>query len=78
MFPTWYRFQMTSALSILHRLAGIALTLGSVFLTWWLVAVAAGGELFAATHAYIVSPIGKLLLFLWSPFSIVSAMAERG
>jgi succinate dehydrogenase cytochrome b subunit len=33
---------------------------------WWLVAVAAGGELFAATHAFIASPIGILLLFLWS------------
>src|SRR5205807_4876761 len=25
MFPTWYRFQITSVLSILHRLTGIAL-----------------------------------------------------
>jgi succinate dehydrogenase / fumarate reductase, cytochrome b subunit len=33
---------------------------------WWLVAVAAGGELLAATHACIASPIGVLLLFLWS------------
>ena len=24
MFPVWYRFQITSALSILHRLTGIA------------------------------------------------------
>ena len=29
-------------------------------------AVAAGGELFAATHAFLASPIGMLLLFLWS------------
>jgi succinate dehydrogenase cytochrome b subunit len=66
MFPTWYRFQLTSALSILHRLTGIALAVGSILLSWWLVAVAAGGELFAATHAFIRSPIGMLLLFLWS------------
>jgi succinate dehydrogenase / fumarate reductase cytochrome b subunit len=66
MFPTWYRFQITSALSILHRLTGIALAIGSILLAWWLVAVAAGGELFAQTHAFIVSPIGVLLLFLWS------------
>jgi succinate dehydrogenase / fumarate reductase, cytochrome b subunit len=66
MFPTWYRFQMTSALSILHRLTGIALAVGSILLSWWLVAVAAGGEFFAATHAFIRSPIGMLLLFLWS------------
>jgi succinate dehydrogenase / fumarate reductase cytochrome b subunit len=66
MFPVWYRFQITSALSILHRLTGIALALGSILLTWWLVAVAAGGQVFAATHAFIASPIGVLLLFLWS------------
>jgi hypothetical protein len=39
----WYRFQITSALSILHRLTGIALAVGSILLAWWLVAVAAGG-----------------------------------
>jgi succinate dehydrogenase cytochrome b556 subunit len=44
MFPTWYRFQITSTLSILHRLTGIALAVGSILLAWWLVAVAAGGE----------------------------------
>jgi succinate dehydrogenase / fumarate reductase cytochrome b subunit len=66
MFPIWYRFQITSALSIVHRLTGIALAVGSILLAWWLVAVAAGGELFAATHAFIASPIGMFLLFLWS------------
>ena len=66
MFPNWYRYQITSVLSILHRLTGIALAVGSILLAWWLVAVAAGGELFATTHAFIASPIGVLLLFLWS------------
>ena len=66
MFPTWYRFQITSALSILHRLTGIALAAGSILLAWWLVAVAAGGQVFTVTHAFIASPIGLLLLLLWS------------
>jgi succinate dehydrogenase / fumarate reductase cytochrome b subunit len=66
MFPTWYRFQISSALSILHRLAGIALAVGSILLAWWLVSVAAGGDLYAATHAFIASPVGMLLLFGWS------------
>jgi succinate dehydrogenase / fumarate reductase, cytochrome b subunit len=66
MFPVWYRFQITSALSILHRLTGLALTVGSILLAWWLIAVAAGGELFSATHAFLASPIGIVLLFLWS------------
>src|SRR6266481_7426948 len=43
MFPTWYRFQITSVLSILHRLTGIALAVGSILLAWGLVAVATGG-----------------------------------
>ncbi len=59
MFPVWYRFQLTS-------LTGIALAVGSILLAWWLVAVAAGGEIFAATHAFLSSPMGVLLLFLWS------------
>src|SRR5246127_331582 len=66
MFPVWYRFQIGSALSILHRLTGIALSVGSILLVWWLIAVAAGGHVFTATHAFIASPIGVLLLFLWS------------
>ena len=66
MFPRWYRFQITSVLSILHRLTGIALAVGSILLAWWLVAVAAGSETFTATHAVLASPIGVVLLFLWS------------
>jgi succinate dehydrogenase cytochrome b556 subunit len=77
MFPTWYRFQITSALSILHRLTGIALAVGSILLAWWLVAVAAGGQMFAAMHAFLASPIGVLLLFLWSvAFSTTCAAAS--
>jgi succinate dehydrogenase / fumarate reductase cytochrome b subunit len=66
MFPMWYRFQITSVLSILHRLTGIALAVGSILLVWWLVAVAVGGEVFAATRVFIASPAGLLLLFCWS------------
>jgi len=75
MFPIWYRFQVTSALSILHRLTGIALAVGSILLAWWLVSVAAGGETFAAAHAFIASAIGLLLLFGWS---IAFFLASRG
>ena len=66
MFPTWYRFQITSTLSILHRLTGIALAVGSLLLAWWLVSLAVGGEMFTATHAFIASPVGMLLLVGWS------------
>src|ERR1700750_869000 len=66
MFPTWYRVQITSALSILHRLMGIALAVGSILLVWWLVAVAAGGELFTATPTFLASRLGIVLFFGWS------------
>src|SRR6202047_395143 len=66
MFPTWYRFQITSLMSILHRLTGIALAVGSIVLAWGLIAVAAGGGGVATAHAVIASPIGLLLLFGWS------------
>ena len=66
MFPSWYRFQITSALSIFHRLTGIALAIGSVLLTWWLISVAASGDIFESTHAFMFSPIGILLLIGWS------------
>jgi len=54
MFPVWYRFQITSALSILHRLTGIGLAVGSILLAWWLISVAVGGELFETTHRFLV------------------------
>ena len=66
MFPTWYRFQLNSVTSILHRFTGIGLAVGSILLAWWLVAVAAGGKWFATTHAVLASPVGIVLLFLWS------------
>ena len=66
MFPMWYRFQITSALSILHRLTGIALSVGLVVLAWWLIAVAVGGDIFRLTHAVLVSWIGTAALVGWS------------
>ena len=66
MLPKWYRFQITSALSILHRFTGIALTIGSILLTWWLITVAAGGDVFVETQSFLASPIGLVLLFGWS------------
>jgi succinate dehydrogenase / fumarate reductase cytochrome b subunit len=66
MFPRWYRFQITSVLSILHRFTGVALAVGSIALTWWLIAVATGGDLFRVTHAFLAAPIGLLLLLGWS------------
>ena len=61
-----YRPQITSMLSILHRLTGVALAVGTLLLTYWLVAAASGPEAFAGAQGLIGSFLGRLLLFGWS------------
>lgn len=61
-----YRPQITSVLSIVHRATGIALSVGTLLLTWWLAAAAAGDAAYASVSAFMWSPIGLLLLFGWT------------
>jgi succinate dehydrogenase / fumarate reductase cytochrome b subunit len=61
-----YRWPISMALSILHRASGIALGVGTLLLTWWLVAAATSPEAFATAQGFIASPIGLLLLFGWT------------
>ena len=61
-----YRPQITSMLSILHRLTGVALAFGTLLLTYWLVAAASGPGAFDTAQGLIGSFIGRLLLFGWS------------
>lgn len=58
-----YRPQITSVLSIAHRITGVALTAGTLLLTWWLVAAAYGPDQFATVQGFIGSWIGQLLLW---------------
>lgn len=58
-----YRPQITSGLSIFHRITGVALTLGTLLLTWWLVSAAYGPEAFATAQAFLGSFIGQLVLW---------------
>ncbi|HEX3953636.1 MAG TPA: succinate dehydrogenase, cytochrome b556 subunit [Stellaceae bacterium] len=61
-----YRWQLTSVLSIVHRLSGVALTAGTLLLVWWLVAAASGPESYVRVQHFLGSFIGRLLLFGWS------------
>lgn len=61
-----YRPQITSVLSITHRGTGLALTVGSWLLVWWLLAAAAGPDAFSTAQWFWGSWIGLLLLFGWS------------
>ena len=62
-----YRPQLTSILSILHRITGFALFAGTLLMTWWLMAAAAGPESFAKFHSMFIDCwIGKFMLFGWT------------
>ena len=65
-----YRPQITSVLSILHRMTGVALTLGTLMVAYWLIAAANGPESFAAAQNWVGSLLGVLLLLGWS-FSLI-------
>jgi succinate dehydrogenase / fumarate reductase cytochrome b subunit len=58
-----YRPQITSVLSIVHRITGVALTLGTLLLTYWLVAAAYGPEAFATAQGAFGSILGQLILW---------------
>lgn len=61
-----YRWQLTSVLSILHRFTGVALSVGTILLVWWLVAAAEGPQSYDRAQRFLGSWIGLLLLFGWS------------
>jgi succinate dehydrogenase / fumarate reductase cytochrome b subunit len=61
-----YRWQLTSVLSILHRFAGVALSLGAILLVWWLVAAASGPAAYDRVAGFLGSWIGCLLLLGWT------------
>ena len=54
--------QMTSALSISHRITGVVWTAGVVVMVWWLVAAASGPSAFAWVQWFLGSFLGILLL----------------
>lgn len=61
-----YRPQITTVLSILHRITGVFLAVGVVALIGWLIAAAMGPEAFDCAQAIAGSVIGRLALFLWT------------
>lgn len=68
LFPPFgtYRWQITSTLSILHRLSGIALGIGALMLTWWLLALLGEPSDFDAVQDFLGSIIGRILLLGWT------------
>ncbi len=61
-----YRWPVTMAVSILHRMTGVAMSVGFIVLTGWLIGAAIGVETYAAMVSYLDTLVGWLLLVGWS------------
>jgi len=60
-----YKPQLTSVLSILHRITGAGLGLGAILVTAWLLAALSGVDAFATATQFRESFIGQVMLFGW-------------
>ena len=58
-----YKWTLTMAMSIVHRVTGIALYVGTILLAWWLMAAASGPSAYATFQNFIGSFIGRLIVF---------------
>jgi succinate dehydrogenase / fumarate reductase cytochrome b subunit len=61
-----YKPQLTALMSISHRLSGVFLSLSSLILVYWLMAVAAGESAYQQAQNLFNSWLGLVLLFGWS------------
>jgi succinate dehydrogenase / fumarate reductase cytochrome b subunit len=58
-----YRWPITMGTSILHRVTGVGLALGTVIVAWWLVAAAMGPDQYAIFESAAGGLLGRLVLF---------------
>jgi succinate dehydrogenase / fumarate reductase cytochrome b subunit len=61
-----YRPQLTSVLSIMHRITGVLLSAASVAVVAWLIAGSLGPEPYEAVLGTMRSWIGLLFLVIWT------------
>jgi len=51
------------AMSIVHRITGVALYVGTLLMAWWLIATASGPGAYAAIQGFTSSWIGRIVVF---------------
>ncbi len=63
-----YKVTFSMAISISHRISGVALYAGTFFLAYWLIALATGPEAFETAQMLWGSILGRLVLlgFTWA------------
>ncbi len=65
-----YKVELPMLLSGLHRITGIALSVGSILLVAWIASAVYSAEAFASLSRFLGSFIGQLMLFGWT-FSLM-------
>lgn len=65
-----YKPQITSVLSITHRMTGVALSAGLLLIVWWLAALVCGPEMFETVQTCMRHWTGQIVLigFSWALF----------
>ena len=63
---TVYRWPITMTLSILHRMTGVALSVGLIILAIWLTALSSSAQAYGQVTALLGSFVGRLLLMAFS------------
>lgn len=66
MLGQYYRFQFTSLLSIIHRITGVGLSVGTLLVAAWLIALAAGPQVYQQFAVHLTAWYGQVLLFGWT------------
>jgi succinate dehydrogenase / fumarate reductase, cytochrome b subunit len=61
-----YRPQLTSVLSISHRISGVLLSFGTAVVVFWLLALAAGPDAYERINAYLAHPLALALMVVWT------------
>jgi succinate dehydrogenase, cytochrome b556 subunit len=61
-----YRLQITSTMSLLHRVTGVLLAFAAFGFSWWIMSIALGGSYAECATAVTSSLLGKIALFVIS------------
>ena len=65
-----YKVELPMMLSGLHRITGIALSVGSILLVAWISSAVYSAEAFASMNRFLGGYIGQFVLFGWT-FSLI-------
>lgn len=60
-----YRWPISMVLSISHRITGVGLSVGTILMTWWLIAAAISESAFALVQGFLGSAVGAFMLLCW-------------